>query len=169
MRRIGITFVVVLVSTLLLSWNPAHRVLARAPQRASHQDLPPIIRGGTPIVIVMPNLPQLTATAVPPGANRKPAKPAAPPDAVRVALTDTFVRALLKGKAYRVQKVAPWLPGKGTLVLTGFYHSATVSGTWLAIGKPPYHATYRKVAGLQIYVASARHTVVAIVPQMQSK
>jgi hypothetical protein len=96
-------------------------------------------------------------------------KPAAPPDAVRLALSNGYVKALLKGKAYRIQKVAPWLSGKGKLVVARFYHATTVSGTWLAVGKAPYHATYHNVVSVQIYVEFARKSVVGIVPHVQSK
>jgi hypothetical protein len=161
MQRLGIVLIMVVAGAFLVSHAAAHRVLARAPQRATHQDFPPV-PGGTPIVIGLPNLNPPTATAVPSGSH--PTKPAAPPDAVRVALTNVYVKALLKGKAYRVQRVTSWPAGKGKLVVTGFYHPATVSGTWLTVGKAPYRATYRKVTGLNIYVRLAPSTVMAIVP-----
>jgi hypothetical protein len=163
MRRLSIVLVLILVSALLLSVGAAHRVLARAPQRTSHQDLPPV-PGGTPIVIGLPNLSPPTAT-VPSGSHpTKPSRPVAPPDAVRVALTNTYVKALLQGKPYRVRKVAPWPAGKGKLVVAAFYHSATVSGTWLAVGRAPYRATYRNVRSLNIYVRLTPSAVLAIVP-----
>jgi hypothetical protein len=74
------------------------------------------------------------------------------------------VKVLLKGKAYRVQKVTPWSAGKGKVVVTSFYHPTTVSGTWLAVGKAPYRATYRKVTSLSIFVRLAPSAVMAIVP-----
>jgi hypothetical protein len=161
MRRLGIVLILLMTGAFLVAVDPAHRVLAGAPQRTSHQDFPPV-PGGTPIVIGLPNLNPPTATAAPSGSH--PTKPAAPPDAVRVALTNVYVKALLKGKAYRVQKVTSWPAGKGKLVVTGFYHPATVSGTWLAVGKAPYRATYRKVTSLSIYVRLAPSAVMAIVP-----
>lgn len=147
------------------SLQPAGAVLAQGPLRVVHQDYPPR-PGSTPIVIGLPNLNPPTATPVPPASN--PHKPA-PPDAVRLALSNGYVKALLKGKAYRVQKVAPWPAGKGKLVVAGFYHKTTVSGTWLAAGKPPYRATYHNVVSLQIYVQIARRSVIAIVPRMAPK
>jgi hypothetical protein len=163
MRRTGITLLVLLTGTALLSLNPAHGVFARGPQRASHQDFPPV-PGGTPFVVGLPNLNPPTATAVPAGANpHKPVKPAAPPDAVRAALSNAFVKALLRGKAYRVQKVAQWKTGNGKVVIVGFYHPVTVSGTWLAVGKRPFRATYRNVTSLGIYVNVSRSAVMAIV------
>ncbi|HEY8684329.1 MAG TPA: hypothetical protein VIO57_01870, partial [Chloroflexota bacterium] len=82
----------------------------------SHQDFPPR-PGATPIVIGLPNLNPPTATAVPSGSHVSgSSKPASPPDAVRVALTNTYVKALLKGRAYRVDRVTAWISGKGKLV-----------------------------------------------------
>jgi hypothetical protein len=118
----------------------------------SHQDFPPR-PGATPIVIGLPNLNPPTATAVPSGSHVSgSSKPASPPDAVRVALTNTYVKALLKGRAFRVDRVTAWISGKGKLVVVGFYSAATVSGIWMNPGKPPYHATYHKVTGIRVYV-----------------
>lgn len=169
MGRLHACVTIVVMGIAACSLLPAGTTFAQGPNRVVHQDYPPR-PGATPIVIGLPNLNPPTATAVPPAANpHKLAKPAAPPDAVRLALGNGYVKALLKGKAYRVQKVASWLAGKGKLVVTGFYHSTTVSGMWLAVGKAPYRATYHNVVSLRIYVQFARRSVVAIVPRMQSK
>jgi hypothetical protein len=164
------TWLIIVVTALAVCLlQPAGTTFAQRPDRSAHQDYPPR-PGATPIVIGLPNLNPPPATAVPPAATpHKPVKTAAPPDAVRLALSNGYVKALLKGKAYRVQKVAPWLAGKGKLVVAGFYHATTVSGTWLAIGKAPYRATYHNVVGLRIYVEVARKSVVEIVPHVQSK
>jgi hypothetical protein len=133
-----------------------------------HQDFPPR-PGGTPIVIGLPDLNLPTATAVTPAGHAPPtSKPAPLQDAVRVALANTYVKALLKGKAYRIQKVALCPSGNGKLVVVGFYATTTVSGTWISVGKPPYHAVYHNVVGLQIYVKATRG-VMAIVPRQRLK
>lgn len=169
MRRVTWTLLALVVCAAVVTLAPQHGALARAPQAVSHQDFPPI-PGGTPVVIGLPNLNPPTATAVPPsGTPKSPTKTNPPPDAVRLALTNGYVKALLKGKAYRIQHVASWLAGKGRLVVAGFYHATTVSGTWMSVGKPPYRATYHRVSGVNIYVSLAHRAVVGIVPTMKSK
>lgn len=160
MRYVQFTLIVLIVAVGTTWLHPTQRVLARAPQHASRQDFPPV-PGGTPIVIGLPNLNPPTATAVP--ASSQPHKRAAPPDAVRIALNNALVKALLKGRAYRVQRVVPWHAGKGSLVVVNFYHSMTLTGTWLAVGKAAYRATYQRVTGLQIYVKALKR-VVGIAP-----
>jgi hypothetical protein len=169
MGRLQTCVTIAAMAVAVCSLQPAGTSFAQEPSRVVHQDYPPR-PGSTPIVIGLPNLNPPTATPVPPASNpHKPVKPAAPPDAVRLALGNGYVKALLKGKAYRVQKVAPWPAGKGKLVVAGFYHSTTVSGLWLAAGKAPYRATYHNVVSLQIYVQIARRTVIAIVPHTVPK
>lgn len=168
MRFVRWTFILFLLCAAVMFGESGHRVLARSPERVTHQDFPPV-PGGTPVVIGLPNLNPPTATAVTSNVRtQKPIKPHSPQDAVRVTLTNKFVRALLTGKAYRIQKVAPWLSSKGRIVVVGFYRPSTISGTWMAVGKPAYWATYHKVLSLQVYVALAQRTVVAIVPHLQS-
>lgn len=121
-------------------------------------------------MVGIPNLNPPTATPGPSGTSpKRPATHPAPPDAVRIALTNRYVKALLNGKAYRIQKVSPWVAGRGKIVTAGFYRAVTVTGTWLASGKPPYHATYAGVTGLSIYVEVARRSVAAITPRFHSK
>lgn len=165
MRRTSTSLIVIAASVIALLLAGTSGALAHAPRGAVHQDFPPR-PGATPIVIGLPNLNPPTATAVP--ASTHSQKPASPPDAVRVALSDARVKALLKGKAYRVQQVAPWPVGKGKLVIMNFYRPVTLSGTWLAVGKPAYHATYNKVTGLSIYVEVPRNSVAAIKPRFRS-
>jgi hypothetical protein len=169
MRRIYLAFTVVITGAGLLFTPPMNVALAHGPGRVTHQDFPPR-PGATPIVIGLPNLNPPTATTVPSGSHpQNSPKSRAPQDAVRVALTNTYVKALLKGRAYRIQKVAPWRSSTGKLVVVAFYAATTVSGTWMAVGKSPYRATYHSVTGLQVYVMPARKLVVGIVPHTQSR
>jgi hypothetical protein len=169
MPRIGLALTVLIASAILLLTRPTCGALAQAPQGRPHQDFPPR-PGATPIVISLPNLNPATATPVTPGTHAPPpAQPPPPQDAVRVALSNPYVKVLLKGKAYRIQKVAPWPAGKGKLVVVGFYRATTVSGTWLTWGKPPSKATVQRVVGLNIYINMAKKLVVAILPHVIPK
>jgi hypothetical protein len=165
MRRIYVPLFALLAGAGVCCTPPLHPALAHGPERGSHQDFPPRT-GGTPIVIGIPNLNPPTATTV--STTPHSQKPASPADPIRLALSDSRVKALLKGKAYRVERVAPWLAGKGKLVKASFYHPVTVSGTWLAVGKSPYRATYDKVVGISIYVEVVHRSVAAIKPRFHS-
>lgn len=164
MRYVQSTLIVLFVTVGITWLHPTQPVLAHTPQYVTRQDFPPV-PGGTPVVIGLPNLNPPTATAVPASSQHKPA---APPDAVRIALNNALVKALLKGRAYRVQRVVPWHSGQVKQVVAGFYHATTISGLWLTVGKPPYHATYHKVVSLLIFVSMSRKTVVGIVPRTGS-
>jgi hypothetical protein len=154
-----------------LAWFSASGTVFAAHQATkTRQDFPPR-PGGTPFVIGLPNLNPPTATPgpAPSSATGKHSNTPAPPDAVRVALSNPYVKVLLKGKAYRIPKVAPWPAGKGKLVVVGFYRATTVSGTWLTWGKPSYKATVQRVVGLNIYINMARKLVAAILPHVIPK
>jgi hypothetical protein len=149
------------ITVALLGTSVASAAQSRA---SAHQDFPPR-PGATPIVIGLPNLNPPTATPGPAHASPPPkgsAKPSTPPDAVRLALSNTYVRALLSGKPYRVKSVNGWSAGK--IVRVVFYHPATITGTWLAAGKAPYRATYRNVKSIQVFVNTSLSRVVATVP-----
>lgn len=168
MRRLSSLLIVIFASATVLLFAGTGGALALAPRVGLHQDFPPR-PGATPIIIGLPNLNPPTATPVAAGSHvPSPSKPATPPDAVRVALSNGYVKALLNGKAYRVQRVAPWPAGKGKLVIADFYRPVTLSGTWLAVGRPAYHATYSKVTGLSIYVEVPHRSVAAIKPRFRS-
>ena len=169
MRRNSTSLVVIIAITMALSFARASDVLAQPPAGGAHQDFPPR-PGATPIVIGLPNLNPPTATAVPSGGHAQHSlKAPTPPDAVRVALSNAYVKALLRGKAYRIKKVTAWPPGLGKLVVVAFYRPTTVSGVWIRAGKAPYRATYTRVTSLRIYVRPAKKLVVAIAPNVQAK
>ncbi len=169
MRRTTSSLIVITASVVVLLFVGACGALARSPRGAVHQDFPPR-PGATPIVIGLPNLNPPTATSVPSG-NRahNPSKSPTPPDAVRIALSNVYVKALLRGKAYRINKVAAWISGRGKLVAVGLYRAATVSGTWITVGKPPYKATVQRVIGLRIFVNMTTKSVVGVVPHVAPK
>jgi hypothetical protein len=167
MRNIHAILIFLLFMILAGVSQRTNVVFAREPQGAAHQDFPPRT-GGTPFVVGLPNLtPPTPVPAHPPATHPGTGKPQNPPDAVRVAVNNGYVRALLKGKPYRIKTVAPWPAAPGKIVTMAMYHPATLTGTWLAVGKAPYSATYRRVSSLRVYVNTRRAVVVAIVPHPQ--
>ena len=105
MRRIHVPLIATLTCAGLFFVPQMHIAFAHGPERTTHQDFPPR-PGATPIVIGLPNLNPPTATALPSGSHpRIPPKARAPQDVVRVALGNAYVKALLSGKPYRIQKV----------------------------------------------------------------
>jgi hypothetical protein len=163
MRNVHATLIVVFFVILAGFSQRTNVAFAREPQRATHQDFPPV-PGGTPFVIGLPNLHPTASPAPPPAGHPGLGKPASPPDAVRIAVSNRYVRALLAGKAYRIKSVAAWFAGPGKIVTLAMYRPATLIGKWLTLGKAAYSATYRGVSSLGVYVNTRRAAVVAIVP-----
>ncbi|HEX6509758.1 MAG TPA: hypothetical protein VF221_19190 [Chloroflexota bacterium] len=170
MRRVSAIVLTVAIAGATASMSSAGIASAHQAGAPSHQDFPPR-PGATPIVIGLPNLNPPTATPGPAHSSPSPSKPStpskpakSPPDAVRMALGNGYVKALLHGKAYRVKKVGPWPAGQGKTVQFAFYHPATIAGTWLAAGKGPYRATYRNVKSIKVFVNVRRAQVMATIP-----
>jgi hypothetical protein len=133
----------------------------------SGQDYPP--RGGaTPILVIAPTTPPVHPSRPSPvsAVRSAPLTAAQQVEAMRVALADSYVTRLVRGKRYRVGSVRRWSDAhskmRGAVVPLIFARPTRVSGTLLRLRRSPYRASYRKVLALRVYVDLGRRQVVEI-------
>lgn len=156
--------VIAAVSLILMSGlvgAMAVRLSMPASAAVNHQDVPPK-PGATPIVIGI-------ASPTPSGALHNSLTAPQKRHLIAVAVRSPYVKQLVGRRSYRVSGATPWLDRSGTLlggvVHLDFARPAKVAGTWLASGRKPYRATYRKVNGLLVYVSLKRLKVMIIAPR----
>ena len=179
MKRPLLSAIVLLAAIVLAVVTALPATAGNHLQRPGRQDLPPPMPGvgGTAALTLKIPLP----TSPPANASRQsPSKPPSPPrtalllttrqrsDAQHIALTDGYVKRLIRGRRSHVRNVTPWIRGRtmrGAIVTLAFARPERISGDWLAPGRKPYRAAYTRVRTLLILVDLARRRVMAIVPR----